>query len=336
VSDSKPFAATPNRVARARREGQGPHASEPCVIAACAGGLTAAALSVPPMLGCAANAIAAAARERTVAASTGGIAAMLGWAIVPLAAAAACAIAAGIADGGLRTSMPGFDGKRVDPIAGFRRMFSRDALVAAARAAAAFAAAIAGLALLARDAFSGALEAIAPAALASFARSVALRSCLSVLAVGALFALLDRWSAQRRWLENLRMTHEELKRDIRESEGDPQARGRRLALHRAIVRGSLARVREASFVVANPDHVAVALKYAPPGVPVPEILVRACDEGARRVKALAAEHGIPIVENVPLARALFAQGEAGETIPRDLYVAVAQIVAALVDEGLAP
>lgn len=336
MSDFKPFAATPNRIARARREGQLPHSSELCVVAAFAGALVAAALSVPAMLACAADAVAAAARGRTIAATAGGMVGVLAWSFAPLAGAAACAIAAGALDGGLHASMPSLDGKRLDPVAGFRRMFSRDALVAAARAASAFGAAIAGLAAVGRGAFGAALESSAPLALASFARSLAFRTCLLVLAIGALFALLDRWSAQRRWLEGLRMTHEELKRDVRESEGDPHARGRRAALHRALVRGSLARVREATFVVVNPDHVAVALKYAPPDVPVPEILVRACEEAARRVKALAAEHRIPVIENVALARALFAGGEAGETIPRGLYLAVAHIVAALAAEGLVP
>jgi flagellar biosynthetic protein FlhB len=84
----------------------------------------------------------------------------------------------------------------------------------------------------------------------------------------------------------------------------------------------------------NPTHVAVALRYAPPAVPVPEILVRAQDDAALRVRAIAREHRIPVVEDVALARLLFARGAGGRPIPADAYVAVAQIVAALAREGL--
>jgi len=97
---------------------------------------------------------------------------------------------------------------------------------------------------------------------------------------------------------------------------------------------NVSRVAQASFVVVNPSHVAVALRYAPPAVPVPEILVRALDELALRVRTLARQHGIPLIEDVALARLLYAGGENGRPIPPETFVAVAQIVAALAREGL--
>ena len=100
------------------------------------------------------------------------------------------------------------------------------------------------------------------------------------------------------------------------------------------MRGAIGRTREASFVVVNPTHVAVAIRYAPPAVPVPEILVRALDDAALRVKAIAREHRIPVVEDVALARLLFAHGESGRAIPPETYVAVAQVIAALAREGV--
>jgi flagellar biosynthetic protein FlhB len=87
-------------------------------------------------------------------------------------------------------------------------------------------------------------------------------------------------------------------------------------------------------VVVNPTHVAVALEYSPPDVLVPIVLVRASDEGALRVREEAKTHGIPIVENIPLARALFAAANVGDAIPHEHYVAVAEIVAALTREGV--
>jgi flagellar biosynthesis protein FlhB len=122
------------------------------------------------------------------------------------------------------------------------------------------------------------------------------------------------------------MTHDELRRDLREEEGDPDARRRRKRLHRALMRGSLREVRRASFVVVNPTHVAVALRYAPPKTPVPEILVRAADRQAQRVRLAAANAAIPILEQPELARQLYAHDRLGP-IPPEAYVAVAAIVA---------
>jgi flagellar biosynthesis protein FlhB len=131
------------------------------------------------------------------------------------------------------------------------------------------------------------------------------------------------------------MSLEEFKRDLREQDGDPMARARRKAAHRAIVRGSLQRLREAAFVVTNPTHLAIALEYAPPKVVVPRVLIRAADEAALLVRSRARELNIPVIENVPLARELFAKANPGEYIPQETYVAVAEIVAALARAGIA-
>jgi flagellar biosynthesis protein FlhB len=168
-----------------------------------------------------------------------------------------------------------------------------------------------------------------PGAAAALVGSAALRACVIALGVGLLFAIADYALARRRWLRGLRMSADELKRDAKENDGDPQLRARRTGAHREIVRGAIARTREASFVVVNPTHVAVALRYEPPQVPVPEILVRALDAAALQVRAIAREHGIPIVEDVALARLLHARGRSGRPIPADAYVAVAQVIAEL-------
>ena len=105
-------------------------------------------------------------------------------------------------------------------------------------------------------------------------------------------------------------------------------------LDRDLVRGAIARTREASFVVVTPTHVAVALRYAPPQIPVPEVLVRAADGGALRVRALAREAGIPVIEDAPLARLLYATSAGSRAIAPETYVAVAQIVADIAHAGL--
>ncbi|MEA2663188.1 MAG: flagellar biosynthesis protein FlhB [Candidatus Eremiobacteraeota bacterium] len=255
-------------------------------------------------------------------------------AFAPAAAAAVAGVAVGLAQaGGLRITALKLDLKRLDPFAGLKRMLGADAAIGAARASLAFAAALLALLPLGRDVLVAAASLASPAAAAVLVAQAALRAIGCVLAVGAAFALADYALARKRWAKGLRMSFDELKREAKENEGDPQAKARRKSAHRAIVRGAIGRTREASFVVVNPTHVAVALRYEPPAVPVPEVLVRALDEGALAVKALARELGIPIVEDVALARLLYAQGETGRAIPPEAYVAVAQIVASLAREG---
>ena len=151
----------------------------------------------------------------------------------------------------------------------------------------------------------------------------------SALAVAALFGVGDVLLERAKWRRRLRMTFDELKRDHKQSEGDPLLRGRRRHAHRALVRGSIGRVAEAAFVVTNPTHVAIALEYRPPDVAVPRVIVRAVGEGALEVKARARELRVPIVEDVPLARALLATTRVGEFIAPGLYGAVAALVATL-------
>ncbi|GAC1623194.1 MAG: hypothetical protein NVS4B13_12540 [Candidatus Elarobacter sp.] len=243
-------------------------------------------------------------------------------------------IAALAQGGGLHVVAVHADFKRLDPLAGLKRMLGGEAVVAGARAALAFAAALLAMIPLARDVVAGGVALGSPGAAAALVGFAGLRACGAALAVGAAFAVADYALARRRWLRGLRMSFEELRRDAKENDGDPQSRARRKSAHRAVVRGAVGRTREASFVVVNPTHVAVALCYAPPEIVVPEILVRALDEAALRVRAIARASRIPVVEDVALARLLYAQGESGRAIPPDAYVAVAQIVAALAQEGL--
>jgi len=336
VSDAdKPFAATPSRRDRAKRDGNVARSAEVCSVAAFGGSLLAACAAVPLAAQGAAAALAdAAAHPFTPSASPAvGIVAL---------AALAPALAAGVAagslafaqGGGLHVTPISLDLKRLDPLAGLKRMLGGEAVIALVRATAAFVASTAAIVPLGAEIIAAGSRLGTPGATAALVASAALRACATALAVGSLFAVADYALARRRWLRGLRMSFEELKRDAKENDGDPQARARRAGAHREIVRGAIGRVREASFVVVNPTHVAVALRYAPPEVPVPEILVRALDAAALQVRAIAREHAIPIVEDVSLARLLFATGRSGSAIPPDAYVAVAQIVAALAREGL--
>jgi flagellar biosynthesis protein FlhB len=346
--EDKRFEATPARRRRARQEGNVARSAEITSLAAFAGAVFSAIIAVPLVAAASAAAVREAAAHPLQRDAARAVLAVAAAALVPALAAACAGTAAALAQaGGLHVTAVRADPKRLDPLAGLKRMLGGETVVALLRAALAFAAALAAMAPVAREAVAGAVVLGSPAfhgsagvspasygAAAVLVATAALRACGAALAVGAAFAVADYALARRRWLRGLRMSFDELKRDAKENDGDPHARARRKSTHRTIVRGAVGRTREASFVVVNPTHVAVALRYAPPAVPVPEILVRALDDVALRVRAIAREHRIPLIEDVALARLLYAQGETGRAIPPDAYVAVAQIVAALAREGL--
>lgn len=331
-SADKRFDATPARRERAKREGNVARSHEIAGVASFAGGLLALTAALPLLTAQAASAI----RASTTAAPTGMSAALLAaLAFVPAAGAAAGAVAAGLLQaGGLRAAPLKIAFEKLAPLPGLRRMFGAEAAIGAARALLAFVAVIAVVAPAGMRVLSVARGATSPATVAGLARDAMLQAAWTAAGAGALFALADYAIVRRRWLHGLKMTLEEFRRDAKEQDGDPQAKSRRKQLHRSFARGGVARTREASFVVVNPTHIAIAVRYAPPRTPVPEILVRAADDAAREVRAIAARANVPLVEDVPLARLLWRCGEAGRPIPAESFVPVAYTIAALARAGL--
>lgn len=331
-SSEKTFDAPPARIAKARREGNLPRAQEfsanlAFVAAACG----VCAIAAP--LGALANEALRDATRGTLA--LGPCAAIAALALAPAALAAASGIAGALLQsGGFVLVAPTIKFDRLHPIEGFKRMASREALTHGARALVAFALASAAMLPALRDLASAGAVALTPQSVAQIAWNGAQRVVWAAAAVGFLFAIAEYALARRGWLRKLRMSLAELKRELKESDGDPLARSRRKALHRNLIRGALARVKDAAFVVVNPTHVAVALEYRPPAVPVPRVVVRAADAMAARVREIAAAHNVPVIENVALARALYADGVVGEPIACDHYVAVAEVVVALMRSGV--
>jgi flagellar biosynthesis protein FlhB len=335
AAGDKRFDPTPTRKQQAVREGNIARSSELGGIASFGAAALAATAAVPFACDAATAALRDVAAHPLAGAWPPALVMVALAAFAPAAAAAVAGVAIGLAQaGGLRVTAPKLDLKRLDPFAGLKRMLGVDAAIGVARASLAFAAALAALLPLGRDVLGTATSLATPAAAAALVSQAALRATGCALAVGAAFALADYALARKRWAKGLKMSFDEIKREAKENEGDPQAKARRKSAHRMLVRGAIGRTREASFVVVNPVHVAVALRYEPPAVPVPEVLVRALDDGALAVKALAREHGIPIVEDIALARLLYAQGETGRAIPPEAYVAVAQVVASLARAGM--
>ena len=123
------------------------------------------------------------------------------------------------------------------------------------------------------------------------------------------------------------MSKDEVKREYKEMEGDPHIKSKRKQLHHQLVMGGIEQqVKKATVVVTNPTHVAVALYYEPGKTPLPVIKAKGENLIAQRIKEIARREGIPIMENVPLARGLLAQGEVDQYIPSELIGAVAEVL----------
>ena len=328
----KSFEPTSSRLAKARADGNIARSADLATNASFVGA-TLAFVAVLPSLG---HTLSFALRR----ASDGGISVRsigisIALACAPLLGAGSLAVCAGLAQSkGLLITAIKIDASRLNPVEGIRRMFSREALTQVARAGIAclLAAVVVGLGL--RNLMSVALHL---ASLSSVALSVysTIRLTLgSLMLLGLVFAGVDYGIAHKHWLKKLRMSFAEIKRESREHDGDPLQRGRRRSLARALLKGSVRSVSDAAFVIVNPMHIAVALAYAPPVTPIPRVLVRATDDVALRVRELAEELRIPIVENIALARVLYAQTDVGSEVPSAHFLALAQIVADLSARGL--
>jgi len=140
------------------------------------------------------------------------------------------------------------------------------------------------------------------------------------------FAIFDVWFQRYSYFKKLRMSIQEVKREYKESEGDPHNKAKREEMHQEIVEGAeMAAVADADVIVTNPEHVAVALKYNQEKDNAPRVLCKGLDNRAQKMKDLARRYDIPTLRNVPLAHALF-RVEVGHEVPEALYDAVAEVL----------
>jgi flagellar biosynthetic protein FlhB len=128
--------------------------------------------------------------------------------------------------------------------------------------------------------------------------------------------------------KQLRMTKEEVKQEMKQSDGDPHIKQRRRSIARQYARKQMMKdVPKADVVIVNPTHIAIAIKYDVSIAPAPIVLAIGMNKVAERIKEIAAESGVPMVENRPLARALLKNAKVGTMIPYELYMAVAEVLA---------
>ena len=148
----------------------------------------------------------------------------------------------------------------------------------------------------------------------------------TLLAIGIVDYLYQRWQHE----QELKMSHQDVKDEHKRDEGDPQIKAQRRRMAReALKQQMLKSVPEATVVLTNPTHFAVALKYDRDEMDAPRVVAKGTDAFARRIAGVARQNGVPVLERKPLARALYASVEVNQEIPPNLYRAIAEILAHL-------
>ncbi len=263
--------------------------------------------------------------------------ATLSWAwlavLLPLGGASLLlALGASLASGGwnftLQPLLPNFG--KLDPLAGLARMLSGQHLGDLTKAC--------GLALLLGliggaylvthlPQFHDALALPLPAALAHTGRTL-VNGLALLLILLVVFAAIDVPLQRAMLAKRLKMSHQEARQEQKEAEGNVEVKGRiRARMREMAKKRMLSAVPGADLVVMNPTHYAVALKYDPAGMAAPRVVAKGADLLALKIRELATQHRVPVLQAAPLARALFAHTEVDHEIPARLFSAVAQVLA---------
>lgn len=263
-------------------------------------------------------------------------------AVAPLLVVVLAAAAAGAAGNLVQTGLMftpdklKFDFAKVSPLAGFKRLFGIDAGIQFVKSLIKvfLTAALAWWVVKPHLVQLANLATLEPVAILPFAADILRRLVFSVLGLMLVIAGAD-WMVQRqRHAARMRMTKEEIKEDHRQSEGDPHVKARQRQIrHDRARRRMMQQVPKATVVVMNPTHYAVALRYDPDETDAPECVAKGLDSLALKIRAVAEEAGVPIVEDAPLARALYRAVEIDEMIPQAHYEAVAKIIGLIMNAG---
>jgi flagellar biosynthetic protein FlhB len=222
---------------------------------------------------------------------------------------------------------PKFD--KLNPIEGFKRVFGKQAAAAFLKSLAKLVVVGAALAWVLwpqKDELQN-MSLLDPAALLPFLKERVVSMMLALTSAAAVIAGVDYVATRQSYMQRMKMTRREIKDELRQSDGDPmvKAKLRQIRIERSRKR-MMASVPKASVVITNPTHYAIALRYEAGETPAPICLAKGVDAVAARIREVAEENNIPIVEDPPLARALFAAADVDEAIPREHYEAVAKVI----------
>ncbi|PWW21313.1 flagellar biosynthetic protein FlhB [Geodermatophilus normandii] len=246
-------------------------------------------------------------------------------------------VLASAAQGGVALATKGMKPtlKKLNPFPGMKRMFGTHGLWEALKAVIKTAA-LGTVVVVTSDraqalvSASGALP--LSAVVATFASSAVLM--FRVVAItGLVIAIADYVVVRKQTMAKLKMTKYEIQQEHKQSEGDPHVKGQRRSMQLAMSRNRMmAEVATADVLLVNPTHVAVALRYEPERG-APRVVAKGADELAARLRERAAEARVPMVQDVPLARALHASCELGQEVPPQLFTAVARVLAFVMQLG---
>jgi flagellar biosynthetic protein FlhB len=219
---------------------------------------------------------------------------------------------------------------KMNPISGIGNMFSLNSLVELGKASAK--AILVGT--VAWKVISGEMDAMMGLGVEALSTSpghlgaMIWHAFLAMVSVLVVIAAIDVPYQAWKYAKKLKMTKEQVKQEHKESEGDPRVKGKIKQLQRAMARRRMmSEVPSADVVVTNPTHYAVALKYSEGSMGAPRVVAKGSDAVAARIRELARENGVAILEAPPLARALHFHSEIGDEIPESLYTAVAEVLA---------
>jgi flagellar biosynthetic protein FlhB len=225
---------------------------------------------------------------------------------------------------------------KLNPISGLGRMFGLDGMVNFLKTLAKFIvmSAVIGFQLKPKLVTFTGLAALDPAAMLPFACDVLRAVLIASLVMLAVAAALDWFIQRQRFTAQMRQSRQEQKQEHKDSEGDPHIKGKlkQIRMQKARQR-NLQNVPKATMVITNPTHFAVALRYIQGETPAPICVAKGTDELALRIREMATTLSIPIVEDPPLARALYATVEIDDIIPKEHYAAVAKIVGFVLGAG---
>jgi flagellar biosynthesis protein FlhB len=256
--------------------------------------------------------------------------ATLGTVMLPLVVLSACAVIANLIQHRPLVSADPITPKfsKVSPLAGFKRLFSTDSLINFGKGLLKIA--VVGGVLFSviwpeRDRLDTMMTADPLMILANF-QEIGIKIFMATLAVVTVIAGADYLYTRQKWWKRLMMTVQEQRDEYKQMEGDPHVKGRIRQLRQERSRKRMmAAVPDATVVITNPTHFAVALKYDR-DMGAPKCVAKGADAVAFRIRELAKEHDVPIVENPPLARALFASVDIDDTIPTEHFKAVAEVI----------
>ncbi len=217
---------------------------------------------------------------------------------------------------------------KISPLAGAKRIFGKQALANFAKGLfklVALGAVMTSILWPERHRLEGMLR-FDPATIPGVIVTLTLQLLGAVVAILAIVAIADYFFQYRQWYERQKMSLREMKEEFKQSEGDPHIKGRIRQLRQArMKKRMMAAVPKASVIITNPTHYSVALAYER-GMSAPVCVAKGIDNIALKIREVAGANNVPIVENVPLARALYATVEIDEEIPVEHYHAVAEII----------